>query len=272
MSTLVDAYVARARTNPLLNQEAFGATPGTSEAALFKAHEIFITMTHNTISDPHNPSKPQQTPEASSKAARKGRASHGQGLARLYEAGVQLMAAITTLHTFVHERASTKTKKKVSEQSNAYHQTMMRTLAIVICAGPAGIFNTTSDRRNIPNQISFSLLEFCRMVAEKSSPQDPGNPLLHYSPLGNLRAHWICMLDKMGFGAGKTAPIDWRHVVGVFHEENNTIKLANLVTEDLVLKCDPYFTDSPVASLTLQSPPLPPPIEPPPYVGPSGSS
>ena len=78
------------------------------------------------------------------------------------------------------------------------------------------------------------------------------------------------MLHKMGFHSENQEPINWAHVLDVFHQENTHDKLAELLLEGAILEADPDYRSSPVASLHLHPMPVGAPIELPPH--PSTSS
>ena len=110
------------------------------------------------------------------------------------------------------------------------------------------------------------------MIESKyGDPQE--NEEKFWDVFGNLRAHYIMMLDRMGFAADNPKPIDWVHVQKVFFEENTHEKLSALLLEDVILHADPLFQNSPCVSLTSKTAKIVSTIQAAdPVPGPSGSS
>ena len=87
------------------------------------------------------------------------------------------------------------------------------------------------------------------MIESKyGDPQE--NEKKFWDVFGNLRAHHIMMLDRMGFAADNPKTINWVHVQKVFFEENTHEKLSAFLLEDFILHADPLYHNSPLVSLT----------------------
>ena len=66
-------------------------------------------------------------------------------------------------------------------------------------------------------------------VLNNSSPGD-----LFHGRLGNMQAHMVQTLHEMGFNdSGK--PINYDHLLDVFHREVNIEKMAQLLLEDVIM-------------------------------------
>ena len=129
----------------------------------------------------------------------------------------------------------------------------MRALSALLCVGPASLFTTSVDRQMANTTWSFQVINYCAMVCKmiESKYGDPQeNEEKFWDVFGNLRAHYIMMLDRMGFAADNPKPIDWVHVLKVFFEENTYEKLSALLLEDVILHADPLYCKSPLVSLT----------------------
>ena len=85
---------------------------------------------------------------------------------------------------------------------------------------------------------------------EEGSCDPSNNDVKWWDTFGNLKAHYLMILNRMGFAADNPKPINWVHVLKVFFEENTYEKLSALLLEDVILHADPLYCKSPLVYLT----------------------
>ena len=126
----------------------------------------------------------------------------------------------------------------------------MRAVANMLILGPSSIWTTCIDWKSSPIKHSFMILELGKVVIQQKAPNNASQVDLFHGRLGNMHAHMVQTLHEMGFNdSGK--PVNYAHLLDVFHREVNIEKMAQLLLEDVIMFSDPDFQQAELVPLVV---------------------
>ena len=210
-----------------------------------------MELAHNASTDPHDFSV-HATARNADTAASQGFTTHGPGLMLIWDAWVNLMAGLTTM-TYHKSDVVCIVDRNTRDRTNLYHSSTMRAVANMLILGPSSIWTTGINRQLAPIKHSFMMLEFGKVVIQQKLPNNSSPGDLFHGRLGNMHAHMVQTLHEMGFNdSGK--PINYAHLLDVFHREVNIEKMAQLLLEDVIMFADPDFQQAELVPLVVDEP------------------
>ena len=110
-------------------------------------------------------------------------------------------------------------------------------VAEMLIQGPAALFVNKHSSVNNWLWQSFMALNYGYDVLQGHFSSPRGKDPTCYGPLGNLRAHIILALNKMGW-AEENKDLDCVKVLKVYYEDLNEETLCRIFMEDVQLWCD----------------------------------